>query len=81
MPLELFLLKLGLVFFLLQNCLEARAMCSVIGQRPDFHSLTSNEVLDEFVAMRILDKTADNAVLRSQRTKKPNLALKAKASV
>ena len=31
--------------------------------------------------MRILDKTADNAVLRSQRAKKPNLALKAKASV
>ena len=31
--------------------------------------------------MRILDKTADNAVLRSQCAKKPNLALKAKASV
>ena len=31
--------------------------------------------------MCILDKTADNAVLRSQRAKKPNLALKAKASV
>ena len=31
--------------------------------------------------MSILDKTADNAVLRSQRAKKPNLALKAKVSV
>ena len=58
-----------------------KAMSSVIRQRPDFHSMTSSEVLDEFVAMSILDKTADNAVLRSQRTKKSNLALKAKVSV
>ena len=58
-----------------------KAMSSVIRQRPDFHTLTSSEVLDEFVAMNILDKTADNAVLRSQSAKKPNLALKAKVSV
>ena len=58
-----------------------KAMSSVIRQRPDFHSMTSSEVLDEFVAMSILDKTADNAVLRSQRAKKPNLALKAKVIV
>ncbi|XBI55345.1 hypothetical protein VPH35_037188 [Triticum aestivum] len=58
-----------------------KAMSSVIRQRPDFHTLSSSEVLDEFLAMRILDKTADNAVLRSQRAKKPNLALKAKVSV
>ena len=31
--------------------------------------------------MNILDKTADNAVLRSQWAKKPNLALKAKLTV
>ena len=43
--------------------------------------MSSSEVLDEFVAMRILEKTADNAVMRSQWVKKPNLALKAKASV
>ena len=43
--------------------------------------MTSTEVLDEFVAMNILDKTADNAVLRSQRAKKPNPALKAKLCV
>ena len=53
----------------------------LIRQRPDFHSMTSSEVLDEFVAMSILDKTTDNAVLRSQRTKKSNLALKAKVLV
>ena len=58
-----------------------KAMSSIIRQRPDFHSMTYGEVLDEFVAMNILDKTADNAVLRSQRAKKPNLALKAKVSV
>ena len=55
-----------------------KAMSSVIRQRPDFHTLSSSEVLDEFVAMRILN---DNAVMCSQRVKKPNLALKAKASV
>ena len=58
-----------------------KAMSSVIRQRPDFHTVSSSEVLDEFVAMRILDKTTDNAVMRSQRVKKPNLALKDKASV
>ena len=58
-----------------------KAMSYIIRQRPDFHSMTSSEVLDEFVAMSILEKTADNAVLRSQRAKKPNLALKAKANV
>ena len=58
-----------------------KAMSSVIRERPDFHTLSSSEVLDEFVAMRILDKTTDNAVLRSQRVKKPNLALKAKIIV
>ena len=58
-----------------------KAMSSVIRQRPDFHTLISSEVLDEFVAMNILDKTADNAVLRSQQAKKPNLALKAKLTV
>ena len=35
-----------------------KAISSVIRQRPDFHTLTSSEVLDEFVAMNILDKTA-----------------------
>ena len=58
-----------------------KVMSSVIRQRPDFHTLYSSEVLDEFVALRILDKTANNAVLHSQRAKNPNLALKAKASV
>ena len=58
-----------------------KAMSSLICQRPDFHTLSSSEVLDKFVAMSILDKTADNAVLRSQRAKNPNLALKAKVSV
>ena len=56
-------------------------MSSVIRQRPDFPTLSSSEVLNEFVAMSILDKTADNAVLRYQRAKKPNLASKAKACV
>ena len=58
-----------------------KAMSSVIHQRPDFHTLSSSEVLDKFVAMSILDKSADNAVLRSQRAKNPNLALKAKVRV
>ena len=52
-----------------------KAMSSVLHQRLDFHTLYSGEVLDEFVAMSILDKTADNAVLHSQRANKLNLAL------
>ena len=36
----------------------------VIRQRPDFRDLTSQQVLDEFVAMEILDYTADLKVAR-----------------
>ena len=39
-----------------------KAMSSVIRQRPDFHSLSSSEVLDEFIAMSIMNETADNAL-------------------
>src|SRR3990170_1803292 len=58
-----------------------KGMSSVIRQRPDFHTLSSSDVLDEFIAMNIMNKTADNALARAQRSKKasPNLALKAKA--
>jgi hypothetical protein len=58
-----------------------KAMSSVIRQRPYFHTLSSSDVLDEFIAMNILNKTADNALACVQRSKKvsPNLALKAKA--
>ena len=56
-----------------------KSMSSVIRQRPDFHTLSSNDVLDEFVAMNILNKTADNVLARVCGTKKPNIALKAKA--
>jgi hypothetical protein len=58
-----------------------KAMSSIIHQRPDFHTLSSSEVLDEFIAMKILDKTTDNALLHAQQSKKPNLALRAKAIV
>ena len=34
-----------------------KAMSSVIHQRSDFHTLTSSEVLDEFIAMNIMKKT------------------------
>ena len=58
-----------------------KAMSSVIRQRPDFHSLSSSEVLDEFIAMSIMNETADNALacVRSK-TASPNLSLKAKAA-
>ena len=57
-----------------------KAMSSVIRQRPDFHTLTSSEVLDEFIAMNIMNKTADNALARVRSKKSsPTLALKAKA--
>ncbi|KAI5014829.1 hypothetical protein ZWY2020_056219 [Hordeum vulgare] len=58
-----------------------KAMSSVIRQRPDFHSLSSSEVLDEFIAISIMNETADNALARVRpKTASPNLALKAKAA-
>jgi len=59
-----------------------KSMSAVIRQRPNFHTLSSGDVLDEFIAMNILNTTADNALARVQRSKKssPNLALKAKVS-
>jgi len=57
-----------------------KAMSSIIRQRPDFHTLTSSEVLDEFIAMNIMNKTANNALARVRSNKStPSLALKAKA--
>ena len=57
-----------------------KAMSSMISQRPNFHTLTSSEVLDEFIAMNIMNKTADNALARVWSKKStPTLALKAKA--
>ena len=41
-----------------------KAMSSVIRQRPDFHSFSSSEVLDEFIAMSVMNETADNALAR-----------------
>ena len=40
--------------------------------------MTSNQVLDEFVAMEILDSTAELKLSRQRVTKTPSLALKAK---
>jgi hypothetical protein len=56
-----------------------KPMSSVIRQRPDFHTSPSSDVLDEFIAMNILNKTADNDLAHAQWSNKPNLALKAKA--
>ena len=57
-----------------------KAMSSVIRQRPNFHTLSSSEVLDDFIAMNIMNKTTGNA-LSHVRSKKstPTLSLKAKA--
>ena len=57
-----------------------KAMSFVICQRLDFHTLTSGEVLYEFIAMNIMNKTSGNALscVRSKKSS-PTLALKAKA--
>ena len=56
-----------------------KAMSSVIRQRPYFHTLTSSEVLDEFIAMNIMNKTANNALARVRSKKSSStLALKAR---
>ena len=54
-------------------------MSPVIRHRPYLHSLSSSDVLDEFIAMNILNKTAHNALAHVQWLRKysRNLALKA----
>ena len=60
-----------------------KSMSSIIRQGPEFHSFSSSNVLDEFIAMNILNKTAHNALARIKRSRKdsPNLTLKAKAEL
>src|SRR3954462_6284691 len=55
-----------------------KQITKVIRQRPDFCELTSQQVLDEFVAMEILDSTAELKLSRQSGTKILSLALKAK---
>src|SRR3954471_23042576 len=53
-------------------------LTQVIRQRPYFRDLTSNQVLDEFVAMEILNDTAKTKITRLGGPKMQSLALKAK---
>src|SRR3954467_11658653 len=53
-------------------------LTQVIRQIPDFRYLTSNQVLDEFVAMEILNDTAKTKITRHGGPKMQSLALKAK---
>src|SRR3954464_8014871 len=53
-------------------------LTQVIRQRPDFRDLTSNQVLDEFLAMEILDATAKTKITRHGGPKMQSLALRAK---
>ena len=51
----------------------------MIRQRPDFHTLSSMDVLHEFVSMKIFSNHGDDVLARSGRVRKqPILALKAK---
>ena len=52
-----------------------------VRERSDFHTMTSNAVVNEFVALEILEKNADDAHARAQRLGPSNLALKAKATL
>ena len=58
-----------------------RHTAMAVRERPDFHTMSSNAVLNEFVALEILEKNADEALARAQHmSPQPKLALKAKAS-
>ena len=50
-------------------------------ERSDFHTMSSNAVVNEFVALEILEKNADDAHARAQRLGSSNLAIKTKASL
>ena len=58
--------------------LHKKHITKVIRQSPDFHELSSQQVLDELVAMEILDSKAELKLSRQSGTKMPSLALKAK---
>src|SRR4051812_20675928 len=64
--------------FISSMLLYKEHLTQVIHQRPDFRELTSNQVLDEFVAMEILNDTAKTKISRNGGPKVPSLALKAK---
>src|ERR1043165_1884046 len=64
--------------FITAMILYKKHITKVIRQRPDFCDLTSNQVLDEFVAMEILDSTAKTKIACHQGPKVHSLALKAK---
>jgi hypothetical protein len=49
---------------------------TAIRQNANFHSMTSNEVLSEIIALDISKKNADALVVRAHNAHKPNLALK-----
>src|ERR1041385_449223 len=64
--------------FITAMLIHKKHITKVIRQRPDFRELSSNQVLDEFVAMEILDSTAELKLARQSDSKMPSLALKAK---
>src|SRR4051812_32196834 len=64
--------------FITAMILYKKKITKTIRQRPDFLDLTSNQVLDEFVAMEILDAMTEMKLARQSGTKIPSLTLKAK---
>ena len=52
----------------------------IIRSRSDFATMSSNDILSEFISLKIMSKNADDALARSRGYKKNNLALKAKVS-
>src|SRR3954469_15292398 len=64
--------------FIIAMLLYMEHLTKVIRQTPDFRDLTSNQVLDEFVAMEILDSTTKMNLARQHGPKMPSLASKAK---
>src|SRR4051812_11692017 len=57
---------------------DKKQTTKVIRQRSNFGALTSQQVLDEFVTMEILDSTAELKLSRQRVTKRPSFALKDK---
>src|SRR4051812_47585624 len=64
--------------FITAMILYKKHITKVIRQKPDFRYLTSNQVLDEIVAMEILDSMTKTKLSCQSGTKMSSLALKAK---
>jgi len=73
-------MMIGSSKFLLAIMPFEKSTTKIIHSRSDFLTMSSNDILSEFISLKIMSKNAYDALARSRRYKKNNLALKAKVN-